>query len=524
MIKVQNDSKESIKASVNEWRTAHTEKYTIEPGHSNNWDRTDRRGFVLAIEASNAQGSGRSYFVNANDSIVVIDGPAKDELIVKAYTNGDGGILKVLNVAGTGGSVSTDVPNQANSNEHPQIDEESDMPTGYSLLSAGWQGYGQLGNGIQSDEPQSNLAVVRSNIKPILPDSGRLFHSIVGADGVVWSWGANDFQATATGHVENPALFPAPSIFEGQVPFEGKRPDIRFVSTGPFHQVALDSDGNPWVAGCNNDQRLGRSDGHQTQFVRPTLVPQRFSYVCAGGSANWDGRFTIGIDRENGGLWGWGWANTGVLGPEHGRDSGVPINLAPSLDVKWKMVSANFWRALAVSEDGRLYSWGYQWWKSLGPAEQGHGQDRDIIDVPTLVTVADPAGGANVQWVKVALGHDHVLGLDSKGRVWGWGKNMNFCLAQAELDGLFDPQLIPLPDGKRIVDIAAAGLDDALGYSAAVADDGDVFVWGSNRNSQLGLPASENVTHPTQAPLPAGLKACRVAFGDRAIFVLAQAK
>ncbi|HQW68306.1 MAG TPA: T9SS type A sorting domain-containing protein [Flavobacterium sp.] len=84
-------------------------------------------------------------------------------------------------------------------------------------------------------------------------------------------------------------------------------------------------------------------------------------------------------------------------------------------DNNWSDEFSLYYHALAIKNDGTLWSWG----------NNDYGQCGLGYSFPTLTaTVNTPTQvGTDTNWVKVAVGWYHSLGLKSDGTLWSWGAN-----------------------------------------------------------------------------------------------------
>ncbi|XP_042042465.1 secretion-regulating guanine nucleotide exchange factor isoform X2 [Salvia splendens] len=96
----------------------------------------------------------------------------------------------------------------------------------------------------------------------------------------------------------------------------------------------------------------------------------------------------------------------------------------------------------------------------------------------------------------VAAGHYHSLAVTSKGHVWAWGRNNESQLGRSPLsprETWSKPQKVEGLDKVMVRSAFASGV-----VSAAIGDDGALWVWGKSKRGQLGL--GKDVT---EAVLPA---------------------
>jgi len=131
----------------------------------------------------------------------------------------------------------------------------------------------------------------------------------------------------------------------------------------------------------------------------------------------------------------------------------------------WSKISVGDYHTLAISVDGKLWSWGDNYVGELGDG--------------TTVNRASPAFINNSSWQEVSAGLSHSLGLKSDGTLWAWGRNGTGQLG----DGNFTDIPIVTQIGLGSIWIAMAA---GANHSAAIKSDGTLWAWGSDEYGQLG--------------------------------------
>ncbi|PKK38771.1 Oligopeptide transport system permease protein OppC [Clostridiaceae bacterium JG1575] len=116
---------------------------------------------------------------------------------------------------------------------------------------------------------------------------------------------------------------------------------------------------------------------------------------------------------------------------------------------------------VGAAKDGQVYAWG----------------ETSLFSMPDL---NDTKPKAMKDVVQVAAGYDHVLALDSKGKIWAWGNRRN---GQLNIPG-------ELRTVKSIKQIAAG-----YKFSVAVTEDGKTYAWGNTMNYEY------NDMHPYQGKI-----------------------
>jgi alpha-tubulin suppressor-like RCC1 family protein len=135
--------------------------------------------------------------------------------------------------------------------------------------------------------------------------------------------------------------------------------------------------------------------------------------------------------------------------------------------------------SVALTDDGRVWTWGYEWHGVLG-------RKLSIVDPVTDQSTPKPANvsHSNLRNVTdIAAGEAHVLALKDDGTVLAWGCNNYGQLGDGTTsDSESDAETPSQVSGLNNVKSVAAGLF----YSVALKNDGTVWAWGYNRYGQLG--------------------------------------
>ena len=146
-------------------------------------------------------------------------------------------------------------------------------------------------------------------------------------------------------------------------------------------------------------------------------------------------------------------------------------------------VRAGSFHALAVTDAGALYAWG---WNAFGQLGVGILNMNPTVNAPVAVEHLETAG---LRVVDASGGYAHSLVLVSSGQVFAMGANSKGQLGVGSREMSRVPVRVQVagPGGApRSFKQVAAGLF----HSLAVTTDGLVFAWGSNRYGQLGLCAA----------------------------------
>ena len=245
------------------------------------------------------------------------------------------------------------------------------------------------------------------------------------------------------------------------------------VSLGYKFSVALKQDGTVWSWGQNNDGELGL--GNTTEYSEPqqiTDIKEKITDVKTGYY------HSIAL-TENGEVYTWGYNGNGQLGNGTREDSLVPVKVAGLKNVT--KVNAYKYMTIALTQNGEVYAWG----SGYGAKPVKLNFTRKIIDVSGNLVLAENRKAYNLDetksygkdLIKVVAGYNHYLGLTSDGEVYAWGSNSYGQLGNGNNTSSSTAVKVVTPDGKsnmtNIVDISAGD-----SYSIITDKDGKVYTFG----------------------------------------------
>ena len=279
--------------------------------------------------------------------------------------------------------------------------------------------------------------------------------------------------------------------------------DIRFSqqSSGRDFSLAIDSNGKLYSWGDNSKGQLGRDPTASAPANRPGRVNLPDDVYIAQASAGPD--FSIAIDRT-GALYTWGNNSNGQLGRTlEGLSTAEPAEVGipdKSLKVGFVQVSAGQSHVLALTENGRIYSWGDNSKGQLGrsPVESDNSITRH--DIPSTIEM-----GQINKATQVAAGGNTSLAVGADGNIYSWGDNSSGQLGR-DTGGQTanQPAKANMPDSVTYTKGVSAGYR----HSMAICSDGYLYGWGDNSSGQLGNSTTSNVpiTTPGKADFPEELK------------------
>ena len=314
----------------------------------------------------------------------------------------------------------------------------------------------------------------------------------IGSDGIVYSWGINDRGQLGNGskdtqHHSKPQ--PVKGV-DGQ-PFKAVQ-----VSAGYADSAAISPDGRVYTWGSEYN-----ADGsYSTSKLAPALAkdPNGSGQGLHAVQVSVYLSFIMALDAD-GNVYTWGYNNYGQLGNgtatgEHSTiyaadPARVPDPEDTSKTFKATQVSAGAKYAMALSQDGTLWTWGYNYRGQLG--------DGTKTNRPSPKQIQDPANPTQAfQAVQISAGVDHSLAIDRSGAVWAWGSNYLGPLGNNTSSDQPAPTRVSPPAGQGSAGngLIAARISAGWDNSMAIAQDGNAYSMGSNWFGQLGntsIPTGE---------------------------------
>jgi alpha-tubulin suppressor-like RCC1 family protein len=295
----------------------------------------------------------------------------------------------------------------------------------------GWGDNSQGELGIGSAKRDTKAVVVSGISNVIQTATGFDWAMALESNGTLWSWGWADggFQL-GTGSSAN-QLQPVQIIFP---PAAGS---ITQIAAAGCNGLALDSNDDLWVWGCNNHGQLGLGVSSPANVATPVELSGlsgRVTEISAGCA-------TSAALLADGTVDMWGNNSQGQLGNGTKTTAWVPTpvaNLSGVMSISTGGNAISNGHTLAVTTSG-VYVWG------TGTSGQlGTGKTKDST-VPLRVN-ALPDG-----IVAVAAGGINSLALDSDGNVWSWGGNKYGQVGNGTTENQLTPEMLSSVSGVNLI-------------------------------------------------------------------------
>ena len=275
---------------------------------------------------------------------------------------------------------------------------------------------------------------------------GSTFYVVLAADGTVWAWD------TSAG---GPFGFTVPTQLSGLT-------DIKEISAGLNHFLALDKDGNVYSMGDNTYGQLGMGAG-PANWTTPTEITSlsNVTAIAAGGYHN--------LVIQGGAVQSWGLNADGQLGTGNITSRNTPGPTAGgNLTSGVTQIGAGINHSIAL-KNGVMWAWGDNRQKQIGT-----GTGTNPITTPDNTE----KGLTNNNITAIGAGLLHTVALRN-GVVWITGDDTSNQLGGANTTGNSFGTVLGLPN--NIVDIAVGS-----NYTVALDADGNVYAWGGPYGQKNG--------------------------------------
>lgn len=307
------------------------------------------------------------------------------------------------------------------------------------------------------------------------------YHSLaVGLDGTVWAWGATGYGQVGAGPTSSNQLTPTQVWGPGGV---GWLSGISETAAGQYHSLALrSSDGSVWAWGNNHDGELGNNDPTGANQFSPVQVVyasngSRLTGVSEIASRN---SHSLAIRKSDGTVWAWGLNSYGQLG-----NSTVPLTLSRGAVEVMGLNGNGFLTGIvkvavgdnfsvAIDSSGFVYAWGDDSAGQLGDDRSGFGVMSAVpIQVHGLNNVGVLAG--SLKAASRANGTD-VINSDNTISAWGMGNQPS----------TLTPVIVPASSGTgSLFPMFAIGASINTTYAVDYTDN-TLWDWGDDTYGQLG--------------------------------------
>ncbi len=324
------------------------------------------------------------------------------------------------------------------------------QPTG-SLWAWGSDQFGELGNGGSNTNKSTPVRVGFATDWVAIAAGGS--HSLgIRADSSLWAWGSDQLGQLGDGGSNTDQNSPVRV---------GLATDWIAISAGRYHSMGIRADGSLWAWGSDEFGQLGNG-GSNTNKSTPVRVGFATDWIAISAR----GDHSMGI-RADGSLWAWGSDQFGQLG-DGGSNTNRNRPVRVGLATNWIAITAGWHHSMGIRADGSLWAWGNDRFGRLG--DGGSNTNRKS---PVRVGLAS-------DWVAIAAGASHSMGIRADGSLWAWGWDL---FGQLGDGGSNTNQNTPVRVGLAtdwVVIIAGAN------HSMGIQADSSLWAWGDDGQGRLG--------------------------------------
>ena len=355
------------------------------------------------------------------------------------------------------------------------------LPNG-SAVTWGNNNEGRLGHGYAGGSVTCPAKVIGQGSVGTLSgirtaSSGDAHNLALTTDGKLYAWGDNIY-----GKLGDDTLVARsyPDFVHGP----GNTGVLEYVAhaaCGLNHNLAVRRNGELWAWGYNASGKLG--DGTESTQKTPVRVHglddvgflENIAYVAAGN------RHSLAVEMD-GTAWAWGYNLYGRLGDGTTTTRKTPVQVVgvggSGVLSNVVAVSAGYRHSFALLDNGTVCAWGFNYRGRLGDGTS-------VNRASPVQVVGENGNGVLEDIVAVHAGQTHSLALDAHGNVWTWGANLAGQLGDNTTTKSLTPQKVHGPDNvgtlSNIVAVAV-GWD----HNLALDNKGRLWAWGKNNKGQLG--------------------------------------
>lgn len=269
------------------------------------------------------------------------------------------------------------------------------IKTDGTLWGCGANGYGELGVYFRSD--RSVFIQIGSDTDwSSLPEfQGSGSAGAIKNDGTLYVWGYNQYGQLG---LNNKVHYSSPTKVGNETTWQK-------ITFSPYHALALKNDGTLWTCGQNINGSLGRTGTYFSVFTR------------IGTDSDWSELFAYNrAIKSDGSLWVWGFNADGQLGLNDRTTRYAPSMVTSA--TPWLLCRNNGNFSIGIKTDGTMWSSG-----ANNSGQLGIG---NTTSKSTFTQI-----GTDTDWSDVfCIGSSGGLALKTDGTIWSWGDDYYGSLGQ----------------------------------------------------------------------------------------------
>jgi alpha-tubulin suppressor-like RCC1 family protein len=271
------------------------------------------------------------------------------------------------------------------------------------LSSCGINGNGQLGFG--DNQGRLTPSLIENTMGEIVAVSAGWSHSLtLNTQGQVFSCGYNEVGQLGLGDILVKTVFTLITISHDSPVF------IRTISAGDNSSLLLSSDGQVFAFGHNLYGQLGLSEAGS--ILTPTIIPNLSDII----DISTGGEHSLFLDSQ-GRIWGCGRGSHGRLGLGDDKDHNIPTLIDFGTVDFIIAISAGKFHSLALSIQGRVYSFGNNSYGQLGISDKINRLHPTLIEDSEIGKIVGISAGGGHSFLLNARGQIFSFGLNGQGQL-----------------------------------------------------------------------------------------------------------
>ena len=304
--------------------------------------------------------------------------------------------------------------------------------------------------------------------------------------GIVLSFGNNSHNETAHDDYK--------SIKYPLLIYKLKNIIIKKIYSGWEHNLIISDTNEVYSFGHNNNLQCGIKDN--LKIKNPSNISILNNGITAISAACGNEHSLILSTDKN--VYSFGNNEDGVLGIENNKLKSckfIKVNFG-KYNNRIKSIASGTIHNIALTDDGKIFSWGSAQGGQLGFSEQYLTKFKDFyIPTPTIVPIKYKKTNGDMKIIKISCGEAHTIVLNDKREVYSWGFGSNgqlglgFCEDSFEIGSglsksrIFTPQEIRTFENKTLITEIQCGKT----FSMFISNIGELYSCGVNDLNQLGI-------------------------------------
>ena len=253
------------------------------------------------------------------------------------------------------------------------------------------------------------------------------------------------------------------------------------IVNGEDFSLALGSNGSVWTWGYNPYGQRGLGNTTTAANYRaPTIIPQSHfgNLPVIDIAAGYTSGFAL---NSAGQTYSWGNGASYQLGNGATGNKTRPSPVKQPTGVKFTQISCFYQTGAGLGRDGNIYTWGYS-----GYGATGSGNTNDKANVSAITS------SGNFKYI--SQGTYGGAAVNNSGQVYTWGSNIEGIIGIGSTGGYnYKPTLVPNLNNIKEISYGTR-------HILALANNGNVYVWGDNGSGRLGLGNTTTRSSPVLNP------------------------